>query len=172
MGQSISSTQFFLYGKRHFTQTGYQRHVKKYTEPVQSAAAIGIKAEGNDGFDLSGKVVVVTGANSGLGKQVATYCAAKGAKLYMLCRSKERAETARAEIVKDTGNDSVDIVLVDVSELDQVRKAASTLQEKETAIHAVVCNAGVLLNERKESSEGREVTFASHLLVCVSIWFV
>ena len=165
MGQAISSTQFFLYGKRHFTKTGYQRHVKKYTEPVQANAAIGLNQEGADGVDLSGKVVVVTGANSGLGKEVATYCAAKGAKLYMLCRNKERAEAARAEITDKTGNTSVDVVLVDVSELDQVRQAASSLQDKEKEIHALVCNAGALFNERKETSAGYETTFAAHLLV-------
>ncbi|KAL7570367.1 hypothetical protein ACA910_017206 [Epithemia clementina (nom. ined.)] len=164
MGQTISTTQFYLYGKRHFTQTGYRRHVQHYKQPVQSAAAIGLKDEGADGVDLSGKVVVVTGANSGIGKEVATYCAAKGAKLYMLCRNQERAEAARTEITEKTGSKTVDVVLVDVSELDQVRKAASTLQEKEKEIYALVCNAGALFNERKETSEGYETTFASHLL--------
>lgn len=164
MGAAISSTQFFLYGKRHFTRTGYERHVKKYTEAVQNAANIGIGAPGADGVDMTGKVVVVTGANSGLGKEVATYCAAKGAKLYMLCRSKDRAETAKKEIVEMTGNDSVDVVVVDVGELSQVRDAAKSLQGKEKTIDCLVCNAGVLLNDKQESSEGNEATFASHLL--------
>lgn len=51
-------------------------------------------------------------ANSGLGKELATYAAAKGAKLYMLCRSKERAEKARDEIVSKTSNENVKILLV------------------------------------------------------------
>jgi NAD(P)-dependent dehydrogenase (short-subunit alcohol dehydrogenase family) len=51
-------------------------------------------------------------ANSGIGKEIATYAAAKGAKLYMLCRSKERAEKARDDIVKLTSNDQVEIILV------------------------------------------------------------
>jgi len=54
----------------------------------------------------------VTGANSGLGKEIATYAAAKGATLYMLCRSKERAEAARDEIVQETKNENVNILLV------------------------------------------------------------
>lgn len=153
----LASNTFLSYGR-----TGYQKHVQKYTDPVQTKAAI--QGEGADGVDLTGKVVAVTGANSGLGKEVATYCAAKGAKLYMLCRSKERAEQAKQEIVKETGNQNVEIILVDVAELSQVREAAKTLNSKEEKIHALVCNAGVLLRDRKESSEGHELTFASHLL--------
>ena len=65
-------------------------------------------------MDLSDKVVIVTGANSGIGKDLATYAAAKGAKLYMFCRSKDRAEKARKDIVDATSSNSVDIILVDL----------------------------------------------------------
>lgn len=179
MGQAISSSQFFLYGKRHFTETGYLRNVQKYTEPVQKAAAV---VDMSDGVDLSGRVIVVTGANSGVGKEIATYCAAHGAKkVYMMCRSKDKANAAREEILqattqqkKDNDNDktnttttttNIDIILADVGELAQVRRAVLELQGKESKIDAIVCNAGVLLNEKKETSEGNEVTLASHLLV-------
>lgn len=153
------------------------KHIKAYSDPVQSSAAIPLGAANADGVDLSGKVVLVTGANSGLGKEVATYAAAKGARLYMLCRHKERAEKAKEDILSKIKKESmkdeqscnlkqpqVEIVLVDVSELDQIRKAVKELQTKETKIDVIVCNAGVLLNERTESSDGHEVTFAAHLL--------
>lgn len=65
-------------------------------------------------MDLSDKVVVVTGANSGIGKDLATYAAAKGAKIYMFCRSKERAEKAKKEIVDATSSDTVEIILIDL----------------------------------------------------------
>jgi len=164
MGQAVSSSQFYVYGRSSFTKTGYERHIKSYMQPVQSAAAIGIKEEGADGVDLTGKVVVITGANSGLGKELATYCSAKGAKLYMLCRSQGRAETAREDIIKITKNENIKIVQADVGELSQVRKAVDELQSKESKIDCLVCNAGVLLNDRKETIEGNEVTFASHLV--------
>ena len=70
--------------------------------------------EGADGVDLSDKIVIITGANSGIGKELATYAAAKGAKLYMFCRSQERAEKARNEIINTTSSVSVEIVLVDL----------------------------------------------------------
>jgi dehydrogenase/reductase SDR family protein 12 len=120
--------------------------------------------EGADPVDLRDRVVVVTGANSGLGKQVATYVAAKGAKLYMVCRSPDKAQAAQQEIQNLTHNPNIQIVLADVAEKAQVRKAAQEIQAKESQIHCLVCNAGVLLNEQKNSSEGIEMTFASHLL--------
>ena len=162
MGQTLSSTNFFFYGKKHFTHKGYLRHIKDYNAPVQTSALAldGVK----DGINLDGRVVVITGANSGLGKEVATYSAAKGAKVYMLCRTKKKAEAAREEIIKATGNDKVEIVLVDVSELEQIRNAAKEIQSKEQKVHALVCNAGVLVKEKKLTKEGYEATFASHLL--------
>lgn len=163
MGQTISTTQFFLFGKRHFTRTGYMNHIKNYyTAPVQSQA---IAAGGaSDGVNLSGKAVVVTGANSGLGFQVTQYAASKGASVYMLCRSQERAAKARDTILEQVPEADLTIVEVDVGELDQVRKAAKQVSDEQESIHAVVCNAGVLLNDYQTTKEGNEATFASHLL--------
>lgn len=162
----LATSQFFLYGKMHFTKDGYERHVKKYYDsPVQSRADIHRGAEGADGVDLGGKTVVVTGANNGLGKELATYAAAKGANVYMLCRSKERAEKARDEIIQMTSNSNVKIILVDVGELSQVKSAVDQLQSMETRVDCLVCNAGKLLNEKQLTLDGgRECTFASHLL--------
>lgn len=151
-------------------RTGYLKHIKDYKEKVQAAAAIPLGHADADEMDLSQKVVVVTGANSGLGKEIATYAAAKGAKVYMMCRSQERAARAKEDMVQqikkydESAQDRFEIVVVDVGELAQVRDAVKQLQEKEAKIDALVCNAGVLLNERKETSEGNEATFASHLL--------
>lgn len=148
------------------SRTGYLKHVQEYTEPVQTSPHLRIGAEGADLADLTNKVVVVTGANSGVGKMVSTYCAAKGATLYMICRDPARGEQARQEIIQqtDASSEKVHVVLADVGELQQVRNVAMEIQKKETSIHALVCNAGVLLNERQVTSENNEVTFASHLL--------
>ncbi len=95
-------------------RTGYIKHLEKYKAPVQSSASIRVGQEGADGVDLQDKVVIVTGANSGIGKEIATYAAAKGAKLYMFCRSKDRAEKAKKEITDVTSSKSVEIVLIDL----------------------------------------------------------
>ena len=69
--QGIVSTQFFLYGKKVCTQTGYIKRVAEYHNPVQSAAVVDDPSE-SDGVDLSGKTFLVTGANQGVGKEIAT----------------------------------------------------------------------------------------------------
>ena len=68
--QGIVSTQFFLYGKKHFTQTGYLKHISNYNEPVQSATFV--EDEG-DGVDLSGKTILVTGSNQGMSEKYVLY---------------------------------------------------------------------------------------------------
>lgn len=164
MGQGIATTQFYLYGKKHCTKTGYLKKVKSYDSPVQNEAAIGIKDAGADGVDLTGKVIMVTGANSGIGKEIATYAAAKGANLYMLCRSKERAEAARDEIAKLTSNDQIKIILADLGIMSQVRDVVKDFQSREQKLDCLVCNAGILYREKQLTAEGNEATFASHLL--------
>lgn len=164
MGQTISTTNFYLFGRKHCTQTGYLLHLKNYASPAQTSATILPGQEGDDGVRMDGKVIVITGANSGIGKELATYVAAKGAKLYMLCRSAGRAEEAKEEIIQLTSNENVKVLLADVGELSQVRKVADEIKLLETKIDCLVCNAGVLLNERQVSSEGLEATLASHLI--------
>ncbi|KAG7361152.1 dehydrogenase/reductase [Nitzschia inconspicua] len=164
MGATISTTQFYFYGRRHFTQTGYVKHKAKYNSSVQDSPSIKAGQEGADGIDLSNKVVCITGANSGIGKTLATYAAAKGAKLYMFCRSKDRAEAARKEIEDETSSTNIEIVLMDLAEMESIKEAIKGFQKKEKKVDILVCNGGVLLNDKKMSSEGNEMTFASHLL--------
>lgn len=165
--QGVVTTQFFLFGKKHCTQTGYLKHVTQYKEPVQSAAVIPTNDPSNDGVDLSGKTFLITGANQGIGKEIATYAAAKKATVYMLCRNKERAETAQKDIQEQTNNQNVNVLLGDVSEPSHIKRVVSEFQAKEQKLDCLVCNAGVLSNERTLNSEGHEMTLMSHL-VCGS----
>lgn len=165
--QGIVTTQFFLYGKKHCTQTGYLKHVAQYTDPVQPAVVVDANDPSNDGVDLSGKTFLVTGANQGIGKEIATYAAAKNATVYMLCRNKERAEIARKDIQELTNNENVIVLLGDVSESSQIKRVVAEFQDKEQKLDCLVCNAGALFNERKVNSEGQEITLMAHL-VCGS----
>lgn len=166
MGQGISFSQFVLFGKRNFTSTGYRRSLKSYTDPVQSSASDVLENIPT----LEGKNIAITGANSGIGKELATYAAAKGANVFMICRSEERAQKAKDDIVEKTktAESNINILLGDMSELADVRKVAEELQNRNKGnvdkLDCLVCNAGLLLNERQETKEGNEVTYACHLL--------
>eukprot|EP00970_Alexandrium_tamarense_P017435 scaffold9604_cov186-Alexandrium_tamarense.AAC.2 len=139
----------------------YRNHT--YTEPVQSATIVDANDPNIDGVDLSGKTFIISGANQGIGKEIATYVASKNAKVYMLCRSKERAEDAQKEIQSSTNNQNINVLLGDVSEPSHIRRVVSEFEDKEGKLDCLVCNAGALFNERTVNSDGMEVTFMAHL---------
>ncbi|KAJ1483929.1 hypothetical protein T484DRAFT_1599468, partial [Baffinella frigidus] len=154
--QGMSASQFFLYGKKHFTQTGYVNHAAKYT-----------KTEQLEKLNLAGKVFVVTGANSGIGREIAQFLFRQNGRVYMVCRDAGRAAKARLEIIADTSHRDEDLVTVvaDCSLKADVQRVASTLGRLEPAgVDALVCNAGALLSERTLTKDGVEATFACHLL--------
>ena len=157
-GQFMATSQFYLHGRKHCTQTGYERAAKRWADDDMLA---------NPTPFMTGKVCMVTGANSGVGKEVARYLASKGATVHMVCRSRERGEVARREIVEATSNDSVHLMVCDCGLERSVRRAWDEFCGDGGApprLDVLVCNAGVLLNERTLTSEGVEATFACHLL--------
>ena len=154
--QFITSTQFYLFGRSHFTATGWAKHAKAYVANELEQAT------------LTGKVYAVTGANSGVGREAARFLASRGATVYMLCRSEARAAKARAEMLAELADagglpGSLEILVGDVSLAASVKDLAAALSEKAPRLDALVCNAGVLLNEKTMTPEGVETTFASHL---------
>lgn len=72
--------------------------------------------------DETGKIVIITGANAGIGKETALELARRGATVYMACRDKHRAEEARKQIIKETNNQNVFFLQLDLSSLASVRK--------------------------------------------------
>ncbi|GMH76126.1 hypothetical protein TrST_g9458 [Triparma strigata] len=165
MGQAMSTTQFYLLGRRQSTLTGYLRHRASYEDAVQDAAVVVNEGQGlSDSVDLTGKAVIITGANSGIGFELASYAAGKHASVYMFCRSLERGVAAKERIEKLTRSKNVHVIECDVSLRASVENAVKEFEKKESSLHALVCNAGVLLNERTLTADGDETTFASHFL--------
>jgi len=113
---------------------------------------------------MKGRVSVITGANSGIGKATALALAKLGATVVLVCRNLERAETARKEIVSETNNTDVSVALVDLSHLKSVRIFAADFQKKSPKLHVLVNNAGIYTSKRIVTVDGFESTFATNHL--------
>lgn len=114
---------------------------------------------------LVGRVAVVTGATSGIGKEVALGLARQGATTVVVGRGEDRASRVAAEIAQVSGNPHVDGLRVnDLAQLSDTRALAATLLARYPAIHVLVNNAGAFLRRREVTPEGNERTFALNVL--------
>jgi NAD(P)-dependent dehydrogenase (short-subunit alcohol dehydrogenase family) len=114
--------------------------------------------------DLRGRVCLVTGANSGIGKETARGLARLGAHVVMACRDPERGEAARSEIAAEAGEGRVELALVDLASQRSIREFAAGLVRLHPALHVLVNNAGVWRERRAESADGIELTWATNML--------
>jgi NAD(P)-dependent dehydrogenase (short-subunit alcohol dehydrogenase family) len=114
--------------------------------------------------NMEGKIIVVTGANSGLGKETATVLATKGAKIILVCRNETRGEAARQEIIKITSNDNITLEICDLSSKDSIHNCGLSLHQKYKHIDVLVNNAGAIFGTRATNSEGLERTFALNVM--------
>jgi dehydrogenase/reductase SDR family protein 12 len=113
---------------------------------------------------MEGRVVLVTGATSGLGSAAAAGFAALGASVRMLVRDAERGERMRAQLSGAAGNGDIELVLLNLADLRAVRAGAEQVLERNPRIDVLVNNAGVLPAQRTESADGHELTFATNVL--------
>jgi NAD(P)-dependent dehydrogenase (short-subunit alcohol dehydrogenase family) len=114
---------------------------------------------------LQDKIILVTGATSGIGEVTARELARRGAHVILLARNRQKAERTQQEIIAATGNKQVDIVLADLSVMQQVRDVAAQLHDKYPRLDVLVNNAGLMFGaERELSPDGYEMTLATNHL--------
>jgi dehydrogenase/reductase SDR family member 12 len=113
---------------------------------------------------LRGKVAVVTGASSGLGKATARWLARLGAVVHIVVRDLEKGGRAADEIRAAVPDAELVLHRCDVSELASVRAFASALRRSVERVDVLVHNAGTMPPERTETSDGHELAFATHVL--------
>jgi NAD(P)-dependent dehydrogenase (short-subunit alcohol dehydrogenase family) len=113
---------------------------------------------------MTGKRVIVTGATSGIGRQIAIDLAALGAHLVLACRDVERGNEVARGISKNGGAGDVDVLQVDTSDQRSIRRFAATCLARHPTIDVLVNNAGTVQGERRESTDGIEMTFATNVL--------
>ncbi len=113
---------------------------------------------------MQGKICMVTGATSGIGKVTARALAERGATVVVVGRSAEKSAATVAQIRRQTGNSSVEFMLADLSAQAQVRKLAAEFKKKYSRLHVLVNNAGAIYLSRQSSVDGIELTWAlNHL---------
>jgi len=119
--------------------------------------------EAVDGVDFSGKIAIVTGSNSGIGKETVRAMFAKNCRVIMGCRSVERATAARIDITSSTESrgGSIEIMPLDLSSLQSVREFAAAFSAQFHSLDFLVLNAGIMaVPEFRASSDGYELQFA------------
>lgn len=115
---------------------------------------------------MKGRICMVTGANSGIGKITALELARMGANVVMICRNVEKGEEARKEIVKKTGNQSCELLLADFSSQSAVRKLVHDFKLKYHKLHVLINNIGTIIPMKTFTEDGLETTFAVNHLGC------
>ncbi len=113
---------------------------------------------------MSGKVCLVTGANSGIGKVTAEALASLGAHVIMVCRDRARGEAAAAEIERGAEGADIDLLIANLSSQASIRELAAEINRRYDRLDVLVNNAGALHTSRSVTVDGYETTFATNHL--------
>ena len=114
--------------------------------------------------DQSGRVAVVTGANSGLGLVAATELARADATVVLAARSSEKAEAARAEISSEVTSARLDARTLDLADLSSVRDFATQVSAAHPRLDLLINNAGVMMAPKQQTADGFELQFGTNHL--------
>ncbi|KAF8965144.1 hypothetical protein BDZ97DRAFT_1918567 [Flammula alnicola] len=114
--------------------------------------------------DLSGKVIIVTGANTGVGKETTKALLAHNAKVYIAARNPDKAAQAISDLKKETGNAAIFLKL-DLAGLKSIQAAAEEFQSKENELHVLFNNTGVMMTPIDQvTSQGYDLQFGTNVL--------
>jgi len=113
---------------------------------------------------MNGKVCIVTGANGAVGQALATELARLGATVVMVCRNQERGDAARAEVMAATGNQSVELLLVDLSSQASIRRAVAEFLAWHNRLDVLINNAAIVTQQRTVTADRLEMMFATNHL--------
>ncbi|XP_075007977.1 retinol dehydrogenase 12 isoform X2 [Calonectris borealis] len=106
---------------------------------------------------LEGKVAIITGANTGIGKETARDLARRGARVIVACRDIAKAEAAASEIRAETGNQQVIVKKLDLADTKSIREFAEKFLAEEKELHILINNAGVMLCPYSKTADGFEM---------------
>ncbi|XP_059369847.1 dehydrogenase/reductase SDR family member 12-like [Carassius carassius] len=145
------NSAWFLKGLTEFTKGAFLSASKNFVEKDLETS-------------VAGRSFMITGANSGIGKATAMAIAKKGGTIHMVCRNKDKAEEARAEIVKESGNKEIFVHILDLTETKKVWEFAESFKKKYKTLNVLINNAGCMMAKREVNDEGLEKSFVSNSL--------
>ncbi|XP_005991563.1 retinol dehydrogenase 12 [Latimeria chalumnae] len=111
----------------------------------------------NSNARLDGKTVLITGANTGVGKETMRDLARRGARVIAACRDVSKGEAAVNEIRMDTGNEQIVVRKLDLADTRSIREFADNLLREEKALHILINNAGVMMCPYSKTEDGFEM---------------
>jgi NAD(P)-dependent dehydrogenase (short-subunit alcohol dehydrogenase family) len=114
--------------------------------------------------DLTGKVAVVTGANSGIGYEMARALARKEAMVILACRNKDKGEAAARQIRQEVPTAKAELLRVDLAELASVRRFADEFANHYDRLDILINNAGIMAPPFAKTADGFELQFATNYL--------
>lgn len=113
---------------------------------------------------MKNKICLVTGANTGIGKATAIGLASLGAEVIMVCRNKDKSEKALKQIIRQSKNNAVHLLIADLSSMNEVRNLSKEIHSKFNKIDVLINNAGLITMQRQSTVDGYEYQFAVNYL--------
>ncbi|XP_066913870.1 dehydrogenase/reductase SDR family member 12-like [Clytia hemisphaerica] len=141
---------WFTKGIREYCKSGYEHAAKTF--------------ESLEGVRLEGRSYMITGANSGIGKEAAMKIASMGGIVHLVCRNEQRGQEALKEIKTQSGSEEVHLHLLDMSQSREVHKFTKDFTESGRPLNVLINNAGCMVNTRELNEEGVEKNFATNTL--------
>ena len=113
---------------------------------------------------MEGKIIIVTGSNSGIGKATVKSLVGMGATVVMAVRNREKGEMARDEIAEKTGSESVSVMVCDMASRDSITRFSDEFRSKHDRLDVLINNAGAVFAKRRLSVDGIESSMAVNYL--------
>ncbi|GFO11142.1 retinol dehydrogenase-like protein [Plakobranchus ocellatus] len=137
---------------------------------VTAAVVVGLaffREYANGGFytgkeRITGKTVVITGANTGIGKETAKDLARRGGRIICACRDMTKGEKAVQEVIEETGNNNVVCRKLDLSSFESIREFAKKFNESEDRLDILINNAGIMWCPRMLTKDGYEMQLGTN----------
>eukprot|EP01112_Ceratiomyxa_fruticulosa_P010367 TRINITY_DN2741_c0_g1_i1.p1 TRINITY_DN2741_c0_g1~~TRINITY_DN2741_c0_g1_i1.p1 ORF type:complete len:340 (-),score=80.20 TRINITY_DN2741_c0_g1_i1:423-1370(-) len=114
--------------------------------------------------DQTGKVVIVTGGTSGIGRETCKFFLEKGARVYVGARSREKAEQVIRELINETKKDNIHLLPINLSDLHSVKEASDYFKSQERDLHLLYNNAGIMGTPFALTPDGYEEQFGTNVV--------